>query len=766
MAHTECIGDFQYEVKDLLGHGAFALVYKGRKRDDPSFLVAVKKITIKHPSVSRTSIALQKEMDILKRVNHSNVVRLYDHKKTENILFLVLEYCNGGDLAEYLHVKKTLSEETIRLFLRQIARAMKAIHELGVIHRDLKPQNILLSHPPEMKNPDPQHITLKLADFGFARFLAEESMAATMCGSPLYMAPEVLMSKQYDAKCDLWSIGTIVYQCLFGRAPFSAPSPQALKMFYESERHLEPRMDKTVSDSLKDLLTHLLRRDPKTRMPLDEFFTHSFIFDRKTAVSEPVLIQRRVTSYVKGLRSPSCSPLDDDYANVSAPHAESSSSSSEKLSEELFHPSSYQPPSLCRALSTDDLVEGDDTEDEEDEEDDGFLMVYSGSRRSRSRTADGDEDALVLGGPTSLPVAIGSPSSRQHSSSSPFRSRRRFSGSRRSSSQQSSPKSDPSSLPSPSSTALTRLLSFARSSSPTLQVSPSSRALPAAFASSPSLPKYVRRSSDHDGTLVRRCHTDATLDGGFQHRPFGLYCSPPSSRPLKSGFALFSSPPFIKRQQSTSPSTVLSPENDTLGFAPPTLANETIMDESHTKALNQLRRVSDYCKEILKVADRLSVESFSSSCLKNSEKLSLYLLCGRLLSESLRMVLREFGGEQMGALRVAKTTVKDVYDLQQLCFQQCEKMTVTSQRSRVTLAVPERLIFSHAMEMCQVAVLKVAAGTVSDQGLLEYKCVLRLFSCLLENVRRTEDKRIIQEGKDTLETFLRTREPALHLDCD
>jgi serine/threonine-protein kinase ULK/ATG1 len=118
---------------------------------------------------------------------------------------------------------------------------MKAMVSKDIVHRDLKPQNILLSHDGKTKNPQPQDITLKIADFGFARFLQDGVMAATLCGSPMYMAPEVIMSLQYNSKADLWSLGTIVFQCLTGKAPFQAQTPQALKHFYEKNANLSPR---------------------------------------------------------------------------------------------------------------------------------------------------------------------------------------------------------------------------------------------------------------------------------------------------------------------------------------------------------------------------------------------------------------------------------------------------------------------------------------------------------------------------------------------
>lgn len=203
--------------------------------------MAIKSITKK--SLAKSQNLLGKEIKILKELtelHHENVVALLDCKESQHNVYLVMEYCNGGDLADYLTVKGTLSEDTIRLFLIQLgmmiasdyscnlvlnllisllAGAMKALFAKGIVHRDLKPQNILLSHNCGKSLPSPANITLKIADFGFARFLQDGNMAATLCGSPMvsfnddlresicdlwnvlqYMAPEVIMSLQYDAK--------------------------------------------------------------------------------------------------------------------------------------------------------------------------------------------------------------------------------------------------------------------------------------------------------------------------------------------------------------------------------------------------------------------------------------------------------------------------------------------------------------------------------------------------------------------------------------
>uniref|UniRef100_A0A8D3B902 non-specific serine/threonine protein kinase n=1 Tax=Scophthalmus maximus TaxID=52904 RepID=A0A8D3B902_SCOMX len=243
----ETVGKFEFSRKDLIGHGAFAVVFKGRHREKHDWEVAVKCINKKNLAKSQT--LLGKEIKILKA----------------SLLSVFPNYCNGGDLADYLHSKGTLSEDTIRVFLQQIAGAMRVLQAKGIIHRDLKPQNILLSYPQGRKSHS-NNTCIKIADFGFARYLQNNMMAATLCGSPMYMAPEVIMSQNYDAKADLWSIGTILFQCLTGKAPFQASSPQDLRLFYEKNKNLSPNIPRETSSHLRHLLLGLLQRNHKDRM--------------------------------------------------------------------------------------------------------------------------------------------------------------------------------------------------------------------------------------------------------------------------------------------------------------------------------------------------------------------------------------------------------------------------------------------------------------------------------------------------------------------
>ncbi|RKP24493.1 kinase-like domain-containing protein, partial [Syncephalis pseudoplumigaleata] len=227
------VGD--YIVGSEIGRGSFATVYKGRHRSTGQ-RVAVK-------AVSRSKLTkkllenLESEIKILKSVRHDHVVHLFDCQKSEKHIYLVMEYCSLGDLTDFIKRRADrvglrgpaggLKEPVVRHLLLQLARALEFLRSKNLIHRDIKPQNLLLlpnplADPHHSGNPMEALPTLKIADFGFARFLPSQSMAETLCGSPLYMAPEILRYEKYDAKADLWSVGAVLYEMCCGRPPFRA----------------------------------------------------------------------------------------------------------------------------------------------------------------------------------------------------------------------------------------------------------------------------------------------------------------------------------------------------------------------------------------------------------------------------------------------------------------------------------------------------------------------------------------------------------------
>ncbi|ULT92491.1 hypothetical protein L3Y34_009941 [Caenorhabditis briggsae] len=273
-------GEYEYDKRDDLGRGQFAIVYKGRVIENPDVAVAIKAVSKKE--FGRHRQQLGKEIKILRdlaKIQHENVVRLIKCSETQNHVFLVMEYCNGGDLADYLYASGTLAEECIQHFIIQISRALEVMNKLTIVHRDLKPQNILLCYNPKILNPTYSEITVKLADFGFARILNNGIMTQTFCGSPMYMAPEILMGEMYDARADLYSIGVIFYQCLTGKPPFPAQNPMQLRNIYEKSLELKPNVPEWCSDVLEDLLVRIIKRNVANRMTFNDFYTHPFLTD-------------------------------------------------------------------------------------------------------------------------------------------------------------------------------------------------------------------------------------------------------------------------------------------------------------------------------------------------------------------------------------------------------------------------------------------------------------------------------------------------------
>ena len=256
----------RYVLEKKIGKGSYAQVWLGHC-DDSDENVAVK--VISRHTVNETA-QLRQEVAVLKKIDHPNIVKFRDLKKSVGHYYLVLEYCAGGDLARFIRTRGKIKEQPAQRFLQQLSSGLLTLHRLSFIHRDLKPQNILLTE-------DSEDAVLKIADFGFARFLDAADMAATVCGSPLYMAPEILRHERYDARADLWSLGTIVYELLFGVPPYTGSNPMQLLATIESgSRRIDLPNTVELSDDCKWLLQAVLARDPNDRISPDKFFAHPY----------------------------------------------------------------------------------------------------------------------------------------------------------------------------------------------------------------------------------------------------------------------------------------------------------------------------------------------------------------------------------------------------------------------------------------------------------------------------------------------------------
>lgn len=205
-----------YEILNLLGSGTYSTVHKAidkRTRE----LVAIKILERRKILKAKISVDnLITEIGLLKKLQHKYIVKMEDFCWDPQNIYIIMELCEVS-LSDFIKKRQRLSESTCRIFVRMLADAMKYLRNNNVSHFDLKPQNLLLTRPSLSST-----YLLKICDFGFAQHLLMDEENETVKGSPLYMAPEIILKRKYDPRADLWSIGVILYECLFGKAPYSS----------------------------------------------------------------------------------------------------------------------------------------------------------------------------------------------------------------------------------------------------------------------------------------------------------------------------------------------------------------------------------------------------------------------------------------------------------------------------------------------------------------------------------------------------------------
>lgn len=197
----EKITDY-YKFEDELGAGSFAVV-KSAINKKTGELVAVKIINRKEMEED-DEVALQSEIEILSNLDHPNVVKMYEVFDEADFMYIVLECMTGGELFDRIVEKESYSEREAADTILPIVDSIRYCHENGIIHRDLKPENLLYETKEE-------NSVIKISDFGLARFLPSDVFATTACGTPGYVAPEILGGKGYGAPVDVWSIGITLY---------------------------------------------------------------------------------------------------------------------------------------------------------------------------------------------------------------------------------------------------------------------------------------------------------------------------------------------------------------------------------------------------------------------------------------------------------------------------------------------------------------------------------------------------------------------------
>ena len=257
-----------YVISKTLGKGTFGKVKMAYNKDNKKEKYACKILLKSNIKDEDDNIRCKREMEILKRMHHVNVVRTYEIISTDTTYFIFMDFCAKGELFNYIVEQQHLNEEKSAFFYYQIINGIEYIHNKGVCHRDLKPENLLLT----------EKMKLKIIDFGLSNFFSE-NLLETPCGSPCYASPEMVMGKKYDGFCvDVWSSGIILYAMLCGYLPFEEmENDEYNEVLFKNIVECNVDYPKEfITPAAKDLLMQILVKDPQKRIKIEEIKQHNF----------------------------------------------------------------------------------------------------------------------------------------------------------------------------------------------------------------------------------------------------------------------------------------------------------------------------------------------------------------------------------------------------------------------------------------------------------------------------------------------------------
>jgi len=262
----------KYIMKDVLGTGAFSQVRLAESKDEPGTLYAIKVIDKK--ALKGKEDSLENEIRVLRRLDHPNVVKLLEAYESKSAVYLVMELVTGGELFDRIVEKGSYTEKDAADLIKQVLDAVGYMHSMGVVHRDLKPENLLYHCADEDSK-------IMISDFGLSK-MEDSGIMATACGTPGYVAPEVLAQKPYGKEVDVWSIGVISYILLCGYPPFYDENDanlfaQILKGEFEFD---SPYWD-DISDEAKAFIRALMCVDVEKRLTCAEALQHEWITGAK-----------------------------------------------------------------------------------------------------------------------------------------------------------------------------------------------------------------------------------------------------------------------------------------------------------------------------------------------------------------------------------------------------------------------------------------------------------------------------------------------------
>ncbi|KAM3138205.1 hypothetical protein pb186bvf_009668 [Paramecium bursaria] len=278
------IQQYGFNMKAVIGKGSYGIVFVGKDMDS-EHPVAIKVIDNNTIMESNNLDLLQKEIDIMKKLQHSNIVQLIDVFQTQNNTYLISEYCNGPDLRQFILQKKSIPEEQAIKYIKQIINGVKEIINGGFIHRDLKPANIVLNNN-----------ICKITDFGFSRPFTQDQTMESLVGTPLYMAPQILTRQPYTSKCDIWSIGLIFYEMIYGRTPWMANNFMELIHKIQNNKLQFPKQPQ-ISIESQNFIMGCLQKEESKRFDWKDLFNHVIIRPKMNLLIDQAQIEIFKPSY-------------------------------------------------------------------------------------------------------------------------------------------------------------------------------------------------------------------------------------------------------------------------------------------------------------------------------------------------------------------------------------------------------------------------------------------------------------------------------------
>lgn len=243
--------DFESLANSNIGVGGFGKVYKVRHKVSKNvFAIKVinKKKIMEHDLVEQIKL----EVKIMYMLDHDHVLKLYNHYEDDDNFYLILQFCAKGQIYSLLKKEGRFNEKIAAQYLRECISAVKYLHSLDppIIHRDIKPENILLD----------SNGVVKLADFGWSNYFDDDNRRLTYCGTPEYLAPEMIKQSGHDKALDVWNLGVLLFELLTGSPPFEGGSQNEL---FSNILALKIKWPKGFSGIAKDLISKLLKIDPK-----------------------------------------------------------------------------------------------------------------------------------------------------------------------------------------------------------------------------------------------------------------------------------------------------------------------------------------------------------------------------------------------------------------------------------------------------------------------------------------------------------------------